>query len=238
MKQITQSDIEAEQTSLEAKVLDAIIKCEPYTDGGKITTQTITKTFNEDLTEDEKKNSRVIGRLVVALGFAKCSVGNKNLAGFKYDKTKIERLQARYTPHILQKTLKTLATLTESENMEKQDTLGYFNTDFASVNASVLDENASVNSTVNEQNNDVFPLKMTDTSVASVFSVSPQRAPSSQQEMISVVYEQLGCVFCQRGIMEDDWVQDDFTWNKPAHKKCYDEKQSQLAIHDEREEVP
>ena len=206
MRQITQSDIEAEQTSIEAKVLEAIFKCEPQIDGGKITTQAITNAFNEDLIDDEKKNSRFIGRLVVSLGFAKCSVGNKNLAGFKYDKTRIERLQARYTPYALPKTLRTLATLAVPESMEKTSLIGCFDADFASV--------------------------------ASVSNVSPQVSTLSQQEEVFTTYEPLICVFCQERIMADNWEQDDFTWNKPAHKECYDEKQTQLALQDTREEPP
>lgn len=48
-------------------------------------------------------------------------------------------------------------------------------------------------------------------------------------------YSQLSCVFCQKGIMENDWKQDNFTWGKPAHKFCYDEKKSQLANQDTKE---
>ncbi len=48
-------------------------------------------------------------------------------------------------------------------------------------------------------------------------------------------YTQLVCVFCQKGIMDNDWKQDDFTWDKPAHKKCYDTKKSELAAQDDKE---
>ena len=36
------------------------------------------------------------------------------------------------------------------------------------------------------------------------------------------------CVFCGRAIMDNDFIQDDFTWGKPAHKKCYDDKKADL----------
>jgi hypothetical protein len=42
-------------------------------------------------------------------------------------------------------------------------------------------------------------------------------------------------IFCQKGIMDNDWVQDSFTWGKPAHRQCYDAKKSELASQDERE---
>lgn len=41
-------------------------------------------------------------------------------------------------------------------------------------------------------------------------------------------YEQLVCYFCGKAIMDNDWLQDDFSENKPSHKRCYDEKKSQL----------
>lgn len=51
--------------------------------------------------------------------------------------------------------------------------------------------------------------------------------PDTVREL-SIDYEQLSCVFCGRVIMDNDWTQDDFTWNKPAHKKCYDDKKADL----------
>jgi P4 family phage/plasmid primase-like protien len=41
-------------------------------------------------------------------------------------------------------------------------------------------------------------------------------------------YKQLVCFFCGRGIMDNDWMQDNFSENKPAHSRCYNEKQDQL----------
>jgi hypothetical protein len=41
-------------------------------------------------------------------------------------------------------------------------------------------------------------------------------------------YSQLVCVFCGKDA-GDHFVQDDFTWNKPAHKSCYEAKRSELA---------
>ena len=61
--------------------------------------------------------------------------------------------------------------------------------------------------------------------------------PSVPSVPVSTInYNQLACVFCNQAIMENDWVQDDFSWNKPAHKKCYDEKKDQLANQDRNEQ--
>lgn len=48
-------------------------------------------------------------------------------------------------------------------------------------------------------------------------------------------YNQLTCVFCGKAIMDYDWTQDGFSWGKPAHKKCYDEKKDQLKQQDSAE---
>jgi putative DNA primase/helicase len=41
-------------------------------------------------------------------------------------------------------------------------------------------------------------------------------------------YTQLVCYFCGKGIMDNDWVTNEYTENKPAHKKCFMEKQKEL----------
>jgi P4 family phage/plasmid primase-like protien len=59
--------------------------------------------------------------------------------------------------------------------------------------------------------------------------VSQVSQVSSSEKDSETVYSQLACVFCDKGIMDNDWVQDDFTWGKPAHRKCYDDKREELA---------
>jgi hypothetical protein len=56
------------------------------------------------------------------------------------------------------------------------------------------------------------------------------KTPSSleSQEEDKIQYTQLVCYFCGKGIMDNDWVKNSFTENKPAHKKCFEEKRSQL----------
>ncbi|MGB9672471.1 MAG: hypothetical protein ACPLZY_04930, partial [Candidatus Norongarragalinales archaeon] len=100
MKQITQSRLEEEQASIEARIFDAVLKCESKIEEGKLTTQAVTDTFNDGLSEKEKATSRFIGRKLRALGFEKCRVGNKGQAGFFWDTKLVERLKMRYFPPV------------------------------------------------------------------------------------------------------------------------------------------
>jgi len=59
-----------------------------------------------------------------------------------------------------------------------------------------------------------------------------KKGDAEGESEVSEGYQQLVCVFCGKAIMDSDWSQDNFTWNKPAHNRCYDEKKSQLAAQD------
>jgi hypothetical protein len=97
MKQITQSRLDEEQASIEARIFDAILKCEENVDNRKVSTQAITDAFNLGLSEKEQLKSYLVGRKVAALGFEKCRfTGGKS--GFFWDSKHIERLKARYYP--------------------------------------------------------------------------------------------------------------------------------------------
>jgi hypothetical protein len=100
MKQIAQTRLNEEQTSIEARVLDAILKCEDNVENGKLTIQAVTEAYNEGLPEKERITSRLIGRIVARLGSEKCKVGPKGLAGFFWDTKIIERLKMRYYPNL------------------------------------------------------------------------------------------------------------------------------------------
>lgn len=93
---ITQTREEEEAASVEARVFEALLKCEDQLEAGKISTQAITQVFNADLPEREQATSRFIGRKVAALGFEKCRVGSRGRSGFFWDLKLIERLKARY----------------------------------------------------------------------------------------------------------------------------------------------
>ncbi|MEM0358357.1 MAG: hypothetical protein QXL77_08330 [Candidatus Bathyarchaeia archaeon] len=98
MKQIVQTRLNEEQTSIEARVLDAILKCEDKVENGKLAIQKVTEAYNEGLPEKEHVTSQLVGRIVTRLGFEKCRTGQKGLAGFFWDTQIIERLKMRYYP--------------------------------------------------------------------------------------------------------------------------------------------
>ncbi|MEM3628874.1 MAG: hypothetical protein QXE06_05840 [Candidatus Bathyarchaeia archaeon] len=98
MKQMVQTRLNEEQTSIEARVLDAILKCEDRVENGKLTIQAVTEAYNEGLPEREHVASSLIGRIVARLGFEKCRTGQRGLAGFYWDTKTIERLKMRYYP--------------------------------------------------------------------------------------------------------------------------------------------
>jgi len=90
MDRIMRSRLDEEQASIEARVLDAILKCESQVKDGKISTQAITEAFNEGLPEKEQVTSMFIGRRVSALGFEKCRLSG-GPAGYYWDNELIER---------------------------------------------------------------------------------------------------------------------------------------------------
>jgi hypothetical protein len=54
LKEITQSRLEEEQVSIEARIFESVLKCENKLEDGKLTTQVVTDEFNEGLPEKEK----------------------------------------------------------------------------------------------------------------------------------------------------------------------------------------
>jgi len=116
MKQITQSRLDEEQASIEARVFDAVLKCENRAENGKLSTQAITEAFNEGLAEKDHVTSRFIGRKVAALGFEKCKLAHGGLAGFFWNPKLIERLKTRYYPSSSSLTPLTPLSPTRMEN--------------------------------------------------------------------------------------------------------------------------
>ena len=219
MKQITQSRLDAEQASVEARIFDTLLKSDSNVDGGKISTQAITEVFNDGLTEKDQATSRFIGRKVAALGFEKCRVGGKGQAGFFWDATLIDRLKARYFPNGSQLTSETPETSETSVIMEKQSLTGYLNTEVTEVNKSTKISQKTNNS----------PLKTVVSEVTEDSEVKSQDpAQVYLKEEIANSHLQLVCYFCQKPLMDNDWEQSSFSEDKPAHKKCCDEKRKQL----------
>ena len=100
MKQIMQTRLHEEQTSIEARVLDAILQCQDKIENGKLATQTVTEAYNQGLPEKEQAKTSFIGRIISRLGFEKCRTGHKGLAGFFWDNNLIQRLKMRYYPNL------------------------------------------------------------------------------------------------------------------------------------------
>jgi hypothetical protein len=155
MKQITQSRLDEEQASIEARVFDAVLKCESIVENGKLSTQAITEAFNEGLPEKDQGTSRFIGRKVTALGFEKCRLSG-GPSGFFWDQKHVDRLRARYYPStssnstsltsqtsqtslMMEKTLETSPTTSEvSEDKPSQH--GTLETSEKSMNSEVSEE--------------------------------------------------------------------------------------------------
>lgn len=96
MAEMVQNRLNEEQASIEARVFDAILKCEDKVENGRLSTQAVTEAFNEGLPDREKVSSRLVGRVIARLGFEKCKISHGGLAGFYWDARLIERLKARY----------------------------------------------------------------------------------------------------------------------------------------------
>lgn len=66
------------------------------------------------------------------------------------------------------------------------------------------------------------------------FKTPVPSVPSVPVSEVSGYSGALTCVFCEKAILDDNWTRDGFTWDKPAHNHCYNEKKEQLANQDGR----
>jgi hypothetical protein len=110
MKQITQSRLDEEQASIEARIFESILKCRSQVKNSKLSTQIVTENFNDGLGEKDQVTSRLVGRRISGLGFEKCRVGDKGQAGFFWDDKLINRLEARYSSFVNKTTSETPET--------------------------------------------------------------------------------------------------------------------------------
>jgi hypothetical protein len=113
LKGIARTQLEEEQVGIEARVFDAVQKCQEQVEDGKLTTATVAGTFNEGLAEKEQATVRLIGRKLRALGFERCRVGKKGQAGLHWDSKLVDRLRMRYrlpTPEVPSVTSETSVT--------------------------------------------------------------------------------------------------------------------------------
>jgi hypothetical protein len=152
MKQITQSRLDEEQASIEARVFDAVMKCEDRLEKGKVSTSTITELFNLGLPEKEQSTSRFIGRKVAGLGFEKCRLTG-GVSGFYWNKELIDRLKARYEPASKTTSLTSLTSQT-SLDTEKSASLAQVPSEVSEDKSSLSDSGSqekTVKSEVSEE---------------------------------------------------------------------------------------
>ena len=96
MRGIARTQLEEEQAGIEARVFDAVQKCQEQVEDGKLATATVAEVFNEGLPEKEQATVRLVGRKLRALGFERCRVGKKGQAGLHWDSKLVDRLRMRY----------------------------------------------------------------------------------------------------------------------------------------------
>jgi hypothetical protein len=96
MRGIARTQLEEEQAGIEARVFDAVQKCQDKVEDGKLATATVAEVFNEELPEKERATVRLVGRKLRALGFERCRVGKRGQAGLHWDSKLVDRLRMRY----------------------------------------------------------------------------------------------------------------------------------------------
>lgn len=124
MRGITQTRLDEEQVSIEAKVFEAILNSAHKVDSGKLSIRTVMEQFNLGLPEKEQATVYWIGRRVSALGFEKCRLTG-GLTGFYWDADLVERLKARYATPSTNASLPSFPSLpsllTEKQKPESED---------------------------------------------------------------------------------------------------------------------
>jgi len=121
MKGIARTQLDEEQAGIEARVFDAVQKCQDHVEDGKLAVAVVTEAFNEGLTEKEQVTVRFIGRKLRALGFERCRVGKKGQAGLHWDSKLLDRLRARYRLPAPQLTSVTSETSETSATTDQRD---------------------------------------------------------------------------------------------------------------------
>jgi hypothetical protein len=81
----------------------------------------------------------------------------------------------------------------------------------------------------NEENKPKTEIKAGIKAEPQITAVSPnsksENSPLHESELDG--YHQLVCYFCGKPLMGNDWEQSSFSENKPAHKKCCEERRAQ-----------
>jgi len=184
MKQITQSRLEEEQASIEARIFDAVLKCENKLEEGKLTTQAVADAFNDGLSEKEKATSRFIGRKLRALGFEKCRVGNKGQAGFFWDNKLVQRLKMRYFPPVHKTTSATSETSETPATMNATSPLAPFTAEVTADNPSATISLPQVKSPSNTELSE--ETEQTEVNLKNI--PKPSAEPTAKPENLKSVY--------------------------------------------------
>ena len=126
MRGIARTQLEEEQAGIEARVFDAVQKCQDQVEDGKLATATVTEMFNEGLAEKEQATVRLVGRKLRALGFERCRVGKRGQAGLHWDSKLVDRLRMRYrlpTPEVASVTSETSVTSATTDKTVQEPAL-------------------------------------------------------------------------------------------------------------------
>ncbi|RLE38251.1 hypothetical protein DRJ17_04600 [Candidatus Woesearchaeota archaeon] len=93
---------EEERTTIEAEVIDAIIKCKDLVEKNKLPLQTILDQINMNRDEKDQMRPTQLGKILKKLGFKKMRMSNDDSRiAIKYDEKLIVRLARRYIPSSL-----------------------------------------------------------------------------------------------------------------------------------------
>jgi len=86
---------EDEKMTVEATILDAILKTYPELENGKIPVKLVTEKLNENVSDKDQWKTRSVGRIMKRLGLQATRL-NDGLRGYHWIQNKIERLAKRY----------------------------------------------------------------------------------------------------------------------------------------------
>jgi hypothetical protein len=144
-KSIYTQRLEEEKASLEAAVLEAIVKVWEETKDEKISTAQVTDVLNLNLPLNEQLKSRVVGRIAASLGFKRAR-GKDGKRAIVWDEKLVKRLFRRYMPEKIEKLgdFDILTSLTSSSYLEgvKNESFKQKNVDNSIYNEEKLTEKA------------------------------------------------------------------------------------------------
>jgi CRISPR/Cas system CMR-associated protein Cmr5 small subunit len=140
---------------------------------------------------------------------------------YDFELDKLRKIAKKYGYELVTK----LLTLLSSEGVKASDSPLFYLSKHGEVHET---EEKTVEKTANAQGE----LSYISNIVTKTFESQEDQEDNKGQ------YTQLACFFCGKGIMDNEWTQNNFSENKPAHKKCYKEKCSQLKQPVEMPDMP